>query len=125
MKHFAALALLALLFVAACTSTPSGAVCPTENAPTYASFGKTFFTTYCTDCHSATTGDRHGAPAGLDFDTEAEIQAHATDSDVVAAAGPNNTNTAMPQTSPLVKTMPTQAERDTLGQFLACENSSH
>lgn len=33
---------LAVLLLAACTSNPTGSVCPTANAPTYASFGQQF-----------------------------------------------------------------------------------
>ena len=47
----------------ACTSTPSGATCPDNQAdvPTYDSFGREFMETYCTGCHSAQSPDRHGA----------------------------------------------------------------
>src|SRR5436309_4518908 len=82
-----------LLFAAACTTTPSGAACPTDNAPSYDSFGKTFMTTYCTGCHSRTAENRHGAPTEQNYDSEDDIRAHATDIDGVAAAGPNAKNT--------------------------------
>ena len=121
MKLFLVAPLFAL---AACTSTqPTGASCPTANAPTYESFGKSFFGTYCTACHSATSENRHGAPTNLNYDTEAEIRAVVDDIDANAAAGPNGTNTFMPELIGDVKTAPTQAERETLGQFLACEKS--
>ena len=34
-----------------------------------------FFATYCRSCHAATAPDRHGAPEGVDFDTEPEVGA--------------------------------------------------
>ncbi len=59
----------------------------------------------------------------MNFDTEAEIRASADDIDIDAAAGPKATNTSMPDLSGAVKTQPTQAEREMLGQFLACEKA--
>lgn len=38
-------------------------------------FGAGFFRTYCTACHSSTTPDRHGAPPGVDLDTEEGVRA--------------------------------------------------
>ena len=32
-----------------------------------------FFATYCRACHSATTAERYGAPAGVDFDTREDV----------------------------------------------------
>jgi len=39
---------------------------------------------------------------------------------VIIAAGPNATNTAMPEIGGTVHAAPTQAEREMLGTFLAC-----
>jgi cytochrome c5 len=109
------------VFLSACTDTASGtgASCPTASPPTYDSFGKMFFDTYCTSCHSsARTGvQRGGAPVGRDYDTLAGIRAGLTVIDSRAASGPNETNETMPLGLPF----PTLAERTTLGQFLACE----
>jgi uncharacterized membrane protein len=96
----------------------SGATCPTP-AVTYASFGQAFFSTYCTSCHAAslTGAARVGAPVGYDFDTIAGVRAHAIEIDEVAASGPAATNMQMPfGASP----QPTLAEREQLGQLLAC-----
>ncbi len=112
--------LVALLFSACASSTPSGAECPTSNAPTYGSFGTTFFKTYCTPCHSATASNRHDAPADLNFDTVDDITKHADDIDLEAASGSKATNTSMPEVGPTVMTAPTAADRALLGQFLAC-----
>ena len=38
-------------------------------------FGSGFFRTYCTACHSSTTPDRHGAPDGVDLDSEEAVRA--------------------------------------------------
>src|SRR5262245_31675531 len=117
--------LCVLLFavpLAACTSTPSGATCPDNPAdrPTYDNFGREFMETYCTGCHSAQAPDRLGAPADQNFDTEADVKKHAAAIDAEAAAGPNATNTAMPEIGGTVHAAPTPAERERLGQFLAC-----
>ncbi|MBP9085106.1 MAG: hypothetical protein KBG15_03270 [Kofleriaceae bacterium] len=90
--------------LAACGSngTPTGSVCP-PTPLTYSSFGKTFFDTYCTRCHS-------------EYKTEAGIKRDLESIDLESAKGPNATNTSMPESG----TKPTDAEREMLGQFLAC-----
>ena len=115
------LSIISLVFAAACESAESGATCPPSNPPTYAGFGRTFMQTYCTGCHSRDAGDRHGAPPGLDFDTESEISLHAAAIDAEAAAGPDADNTDMPDLSGPVLQPPSLHEREVLGQFLACE----
>jgi len=116
--------LFGLLFAtAACTSTPSGSTCPPNPAdvPTYDNFGREFMETFCTGCHSVNASDRHGAPSDQNYDTEADVKKHAAAIDTEAAAGPNAMNTAMPELAGPVHSAPTQAERERLGQFLACE----
>jgi uncharacterized membrane protein len=118
------LALVTLLISATgCTSTPSGATCPSDNAPTYDNFGREFMQTYCTSCHSRDAVNRHGAPADQNYDTEDDIRAHAAAIDAEAASGPNGTNTAMPDMSGPVHTPPNDQDRAVLGQFLACEQN--
>ena len=95
----------------------TGATCPATAPPTYDSFGHQFFQSYCTRCHSTTSTDRMGAPDDLNWDTQAGIDQHLADIEGQAAKGPNATNRLMPFTPP----DPTDAERETLGQFLACE----
>jgi uncharacterized membrane protein len=109
------------LFLAACTSSATDSTCPTANAPTYASFGESFMASYCTGCHSREAGDRHGAPSDIELDTEADVIQHASEIDQTAAAGPSAKNTAMPDMSGPVHVQPSEAEREQLGQFLACE----
>ncbi len=119
MKRIAAI----LMFASACTSTPTNATCPTTDPPSYESFAKPFMAQYCTGCHSVDATDRHGAPAGENFDTEADLALHASAIDGVAAKGPSATNTAMPDMSGPVHGAPTVDERVLLGQYLACENA--
>jgi hypothetical protein len=38
-------------------------------------WGDGFFATYCRSCHAATAPDRHGAPDGVDFDQESDVEA--------------------------------------------------
>lgn len=112
-----------LVLASACDEggDPTGATCPTTSPPTYASFGQQFMTTYCTSCHSGASTNRHGAPSDMNFDTEADVKKHADDIDRWAAAGPDATNTLMPEIGGTVTAKPSQAEREQLGQFIACE----
>lgn len=101
--------LLAILFTAmGCGGGATGATCPTTNPPTYENFGRQFFASYCDRCHANAT-----RPS---LATLAQIQANRTAIDLASAAGPNGTNTSMPEGSPA----PTAAERERLGQWLAC-----
>lgn len=114
--------LAALLATAACGGggSPTGSTCPPTDPPTYASFGQPFFAKYCTSCHSATSTNRHDAPGNHNYDSEADIRKHAAAIDEAAAAGPDATNTSMPEIGGTVLTKPTQVEREQLGQYLAC-----
>lgn len=118
-------AALIAIVLAACSGTDegkdTGSTCPATDPPTYASFGQAFFTTYCLDCHSQTkTGDaRQGAPATIDFDTRALVRMNTSDIDKQAAFGPSARNRLMPEHGHLP--VPTDEERVTLGQYIACE----
>lgn len=114
------LLLLALSISACASSGPSGAVCPPTAAPTCASFGQPFMTTYCTSCHSASSTNRRGAPGSQNYDTEADVTRHAADIDEAAARGPDATNTYMPALGGTVTRKPSDAEREMLGLYLAC-----
>jgi len=119
-KYLAAL----LLSVTACSSgTPTNSTCPTTDPPTYQNFGQAFFGSYCTSCHSAESPNRHGAPSDQNYDSEAAIMTHLTDIDVEAAGGPDAMNTSMPELGGTVMTKPTEAERQRLGEYLACLQS--
>lgn len=97
---------------------PTQSVCPQGSTLTYNNFGKMFMENYCTRCHSSTLeGDaRMGAPKYHDFDTLFGIQAVSDHIDEVAAAGPAATNEAMPENG----SKPTLAERQMLGEWIAC-----
>jgi hypothetical protein len=97
--------------------TPSGAEC--DSTLTYENFGAPFMASYCTNCHSSTlTGTaRNGAPTGHDYDTLDGILLVAEHVDENAASGPDATNVLMPPLDP----RPSDAEREQLGAWLACE----
>ena len=105
MKALYILFVSALLSVVACDEggEATGATCPTANPPTYEGFAKGFMETYCVRCHKG-------------YANEATLKKEAAEIDAWAAKGPNATNTAMPEGG----TKPTDAEPETLGQFLAC-----
>jgi len=113
---------LLCLVLAACSGTAStGAACPAIDPPTYRDFAQPFVAMYCAGCHSREARDRHGAPRGVDLDSEDDLRLHAADIDALAAKGPLATNTEMPDMSGPVRQAPSDAERARLGQFLACE----
>jgi uncharacterized membrane protein len=111
---------IAVLTTACSYGDPTGAVCPPTSAPTYASFGQPFVTTYCTSCHSASSTNRHGAPGSQNYDTEAELVEHAAEIDEAAAKGPDALNTFMPELGGTVVMKPSDADREMLGLYLAC-----
>ncbi len=51
--------------------------CADAVALTWDGWADGFFATWCRSCHSATAPDRHGAPAGVDFDGGDEVMAQA------------------------------------------------
>ena len=121
-----AIAFAFVFAVAACggNGNANDITCPTTGAPTYATFGQSFFSTYCTPCHSATSSNRNNAPDGLNFDTEAEIRENADDIDMMAGWGDDGPNTTMPYMPGPVTMEPTTDQRKTLAELLACEEGS-
>lgn len=104
-----ALVLLANL-AAACSSDSgqaTGSTCPVDSTLTYENFGQAFMTSYCLSCHT-----NREQPM---LTTLSAIQAHIDDIDRVAAAGPDATNTVMPEDGSVPA-----AERQKLGEWLAC-----
>ena len=97
----------------------TASMCPPGSTLTYNNFGKPFMETYCTRCHASDRmGDaRNGAPAYHDFDTLIGIKQVANHVDQTAASGPAATNTSMPPDG----AKPTLAERQMLGEWIACE----
>ncbi|HVZ36186.1 MAG TPA: hypothetical protein VG963_27350 [Polyangiaceae bacterium] len=98
---------------------PSGATCPADSMVSYDSDIKAFMMSYCTKCHATNVpaAQRNGAPSDHNFDTELGIINEATHIDEAAAAGPTITNTMMP---PKGYPAPSVAERQKLGEYLAC-----
>lgn len=100
--------MLGLLALAGCGGGGSGATCPTGSTLTYDNFGRAFFASYCDRCHGSRT-----SPV---MNSLATIRANSTAIDAEAAAGASATNTSMPEGTPA----PTTAERQRLGEWLAC-----
>jgi hypothetical protein len=101
------------------TPGPTGATCPDGSSLTYETFGEAFFEAHCFGCHhSSLTGTaRNGAPADANFDQIDAVRARATLIDRYAAGGPERVNLLMPLGT---ASMPTDAERDQLGEWIAC-----
>ena len=99
---------------------PTEAVCPEGSTLTWETFGQQFMTTYCTECHASTLegAERQGAPLYHDFDTLEGVLPVLDHVDEKAASGPAATNELMP---PPGNPTPTLAEREQLGEWLACE----
>jgi hypothetical protein len=99
---------------------PTEAVCPEGSTLTWETFGQEFMATYCTECHASTLegAERQGAPLYHDFDTLEGVLPVLDHVDWKAAAGPGATNELMP---PAGNPTPTLAERQQLGEWLACE----
>ena len=114
-------ALALLLLLAGASAAASGcnvleldqATCPPGGTElTYENFGQTFFGAYCNECHSQPDGMRQGAPDSYVFGTLAEIQANKARI-YADSAGTNNSMPPGPDDPPL-------AQRDKLGEWLAC-----
>ncbi|MBK9034236.1 MAG: hypothetical protein IPL61_23730 [Myxococcales bacterium] len=97
---------------------PTEATCPPTSTTTWVSFGEAFMTRYCTRCHATDLvgADRHGAPSFHDFDTPFGVRVVRAHIDETSAAGPAAVNTSMPPDGE----RPTLAERQQLGEWLAC-----
>ena len=126
------------LLLVACTNSSvrksTDAVCPTPDpgTPTWESFGMKFMADYCTACHASTLkhSDRNGAPLYHDYDTLMGVLEIPDHIDQYAGSGPAAHNTAMPP-SRCPSTpggsldrdcpKPTEAEREMLSLWLACE----
>lgn len=110
--------------LAACTSSeptlgpPTESTCPQGSTLTYEAFAAPFMDQYCTRCHSLRLkgAARQGAPSFHDFDTLNGIKVVADHVDETTASGPAATNQGMPPDQPA----PTLAERQQLGEWIAC-----
>ena len=99
------------LFAIACgeDGEATGSICPPEPTLSYENFGPAFFATNCTRCHGP------NGPESPHFDKLEQIQANIGEIDKQAAAGPDATNTFMPEDGSV-----TDSERRKLGEWLAC-----
>ncbi|MCX5745515.1 MAG: hypothetical protein NT062_23810 [Proteobacteria bacterium] len=97
-------------------------------------FGKRFMDHYCTSCHLSTLAraQRHGAPLYHDFDTLLGVLKTPDHIDEQAGVGPDAANHFMPpDRCPSVPggaldkacDKPTDAEREQLAQWIACERN--
>ena len=97
-------------FALACSASskgnPTGSTCPQGSTLTYANFGQAFVQSNCLACHNRQSPN---------LTTQAAVQAARSDIDQVAAAGPNATNTVMPEDHSV-----SAEERAKLGEWLAC-----
>lgn len=103
---------VALASVVACKNSgeATGSTCPTSSTLTYENFGKTFMTTYCTDCHSST-----GKSEPPILDNITSIRSSISAIDKSAASGPDSSNDSMPEGFDVA-----EGERQKLGEWLAC-----
>jgi cytochrome c5 len=97
---------------------PTQSTCPTGSTLTFANFGQTFMTNYCTRCHSSELSGaaRNGAPKFHDYETLSGVKSVSDHIDQTSASGPAATNNAMPPSGPF----PTDDERKKLGEWIAC-----
>lgn len=102
MKHL----VLCIALLSACTTAESTGIanvsCPTDSTLTYTNFGAAFMTNYCLSCHTSKESPK--------LATQAQIQSHV--SSILQEAV---YTTAMPEDADL-----TTAEREQLGEWLAC-----
>lgn len=98
--------LVFLVVLGACDTATSTGIqtvsCPTDSTLTYANFGSAFMTNYCLDCHSGKE-----SPS---LNTQAKVQSNI--SHILQEAVYTN---AMPEDEDI-----TTAEREMLGEWLAC-----
>jgi len=87
--------------------------CPSSSVATYENFGAPFFFSYCTGCHSSALGEgqRRNAPIGVNFDSLDDIRRMRERIWARAA----DKNTTMPPVGG-----PSDAQRELLGDWLAC-----
>jgi hypothetical protein len=62
-----------ILLLWACAGGDSADACADAANLHWETFGEPFMLNYCQACHASTAADRHGAPASVVFDTEAEV----------------------------------------------------
>ena len=65
-----------VLLIIACASghVDSASNCDNAQFVEWNYWASGFFTTYCNGCHSVESSNRYGAPDGINFDSEADVQ---------------------------------------------------
>jgi hypothetical protein len=105
-------ATLGLAVVSACSvdeeglGDPTRSECPSDSTLTWATFGQMFIEDNCARCHDSES------PRIV---TQVDVQANLDLIDRAAAAGPDATNTYMPEDRDL-----STSDRKNLGEWLAC-----
>jgi hypothetical protein len=99
---------LSLVFVlGACGGSGASTTCPPGGTTlTYAGFGQSYLSRYCTSCHGSSSPSE-----GLSLSTQALVQAHA------GAVASETSRGSMP---PRGSAMPTATEAAQLAEWLAC-----
>jgi hypothetical protein len=106
------LSVVGVLVAAGCSDDPvglgdpTGSTCPADSTLTWTSFGQSFIEDNCAHCHDSES------PRIV---TQADVQANLDLIDRAAAAGPDATNTYMPEDGDVAT-----GERKKLGEWLAC-----
>jgi uncharacterized membrane protein len=106
---------LALAFCVGCSgpTTLDDWSCPSGGTPLdYQNFGAAFFSKWCNSCHSASPGERQGAPEDVVLDTQAGVK-NWRERIFVRAAANNDSMPPGPNDPP-------ESERDKLADWLAC-----
>jgi mono/diheme cytochrome c family protein len=85
----------------------TGSTCPADSALSYENFGQAFIQSNCLACHAS-----REQPT---LTSLSAVQAHIGEIDQAAAAGPNATNTTMPEGASV-----STEDRTRLGEWLAC-----
>ena len=65
--------MLLLVFVVGCDEEPLPSRCEPDPDTTWGTFGAGFMAGRCAGCHGSGAPERHGAPAGVVFDSEADV----------------------------------------------------
>jgi uncharacterized membrane protein len=118
--------LLCAGFAVSCTSreeegAPTGSLC--DSTLSYVDDFAPIMERYCSRCHAASVPlkERHGAPGGSDFDSEAAVIEHALEIQMRAGFGPEAENRSMP---PKGSHAPSDEQRRTISRFLTCHLES-
>ena len=104
--------MLSFLLMLACQSPmdDSGIQCQQRASLQWEYFGSSFFSTYCTSCHSTNAPNRFGAPEGINFD---DFESVISQTDLI------RNSVIERQSMPKGGGLP-QSDLDALNVFLSC-----